>query len=119
MKLKQFILLGPPGVGVEKQAIAVAERWCVPHVSTGQLIREAVDQASDIGVEARSYVEAGTLVPDTLVMKLIKRRFEQPDIMLKGWILTGFPRTLAQAQAFDEWWLTVSPAASTAIHLKA
>ncbi|MEM6432688.1 MAG: nucleoside monophosphate kinase [Cyanobacteria bacterium P01_D01_bin.115] len=119
MKLKQFILLGPPGVGVEKQAIVVAERWCVPHVSTGQLIRDAVDQASDIGVEAHPYVEARTLVPDALVMKLIKQRFEQPDIMLKGWILTGFPRTLAQAQAFDEWWLTVSPAAATAIHLKA
>ena len=119
MKLKQFILLGPPGVDVEAQAIAVAERWCVSHASTGQLIREAVDQASDIGVEARSYVEAGTLVPDALVIKLIKRRFEQPDIMLKGWILTGFPRTVAQAQAFDEWWLGLGQAAATAIHLKA
>mgnify|MGYP001791604094 FL=1 len=119
MKLKQFILLGPPGVGVEAQAIAVAERWCVPHVSTGQLIRDAVDQASGIGVEARPYVEAGSLVPDALVMKLIKRRFEQPDIHLKGWVLTGFPRTLAQAQAFDEWWLTAGQSAATAIHLKA
>ena len=104
---------------MEKQAFAVAERWCVPHVSTGQLIREAIDQASDIGIEARAYVEAETLVPDPLVMKLIKRRFEQPDIMLKGCIWTGCPRTVSQAQAVDEWCLGLGQAAATAIHLKA
>ncbi|MGB7441986.1 MAG: nucleoside monophosphate kinase [Coleofasciculaceae cyanobacterium] len=119
MKTKQFILLGPPGVGVKAQASALAERWHIPHVSMGELFREAIAKESTIGVEARTYVEADELVPDALVMKLVKKRFEQPDVMLNGWVLDGFPRTLAQAEAFDKWLLAVGESAAMVVYLKA
>lgn len=119
MKPKQFILLGPPGVGVEAQAIALAEHWQVPHVSMGELVRGAIAAETAIGVEARPYVDAGELIPDALAMKLVRRRFEQPDTMLKGWVLDGFPRSLAQAQGFDEWWAAVGQPPATVAYLKA
>lgn len=119
MKFKQFILLGLPGVDVEAQAIRLAERWHVPHVSMGTLLREAIATQSEIGLEARPYVEVGELVPDALVMKLMQKRFEQPDVMLNGWVLDGFPRTLAQAQAFDEWLSAVGLPTVTVVYLKA
>lgn len=119
MRSKQLILLGLPGVGVRTQAAALAERWQVPHVSMAELLREAIAKETAIGVEARPYVEADELVPDALVMKLIRKRFEQPDTMLKGWVLEGFPRTLAQAQAFDEWWSAVGQPPAMVAYLKA
>jgi thioredoxin len=84
----------------------------------GKLVREAIANASAIGVEARAYVEAGERVPDELAIKLIRKRFEQPDTMLNGWVLDGFPRTLAQAQAFDEWWLAMGQPMATAVELQ-
>ncbi|MEO1400553.1 MAG: nucleoside monophosphate kinase [Cyanobacteria bacterium J06635_1] len=119
MKFKQFILLGPPGVGVREQAIALAKHWHIPHVSMGQLIQAAIAKASDIGLETRPYVDARELVPDTLAMKLLRRRLEQPDAMLEGWVLDGFPRTLAQAQILDEWLSAVGQPAATVVYLKA
>ncbi|MBD2114759.1 MULTISPECIES: nucleoside monophosphate kinase [Cyanophyceae] len=119
MKTKQFILLGLPGIGLKAQAAALAERWQVPHVAMGELVRGAIAAETAIGVEARPYVDAGELIPDALAMKLIRKRFEQPDTMLKGWVLEGFPRTLAQAQAFDEWWAAVGQPPATVAYLKA
>lgn len=119
MKFKPFILLGLPGVEVEAQAIQLAERWHVPHVSMGTLLREAIATQSEIGLKARPYVEAGELVPDALVMKLMRKRFEQPDVMLNGWVLDGFPRTLAQAQALDEWVSAVGLPMATVVYLQA
>ena len=119
MKPKQLILLGLPGVGVSTQAAALAERWQVPHVSMGELVRGAIAAETAIGLEARPHVEAGELVPDALAMKLIRKRFEQPDTMLKGWVLDGFPRTLAQAQGFDQWWAAVGQPPATVAYLKA
>lgn len=119
MKTKQFILLGPPGIDVRAQGVALAERWQVPHVSMEKLLREALPQTPTIGTEVSTHGEADELVPDALVMKLMRRRFEQPDAMLKGWVLDGFPRTLAQAQAFDEWLLTVGKPTATVAYLKA
>ncbi|WP_071527180.1 nucleoside monophosphate kinase [Nodosilinea nodulosa] len=119
MSAKQFILLGLPGVGVKAQAASLAQRWGIPHVSMGELFRQAADQGSAAGLEARAYLEAGELVPDALTMKLIRKRFEQPDTMLKGWVLDGFPRTLAQAQGFDDWWLAFGQSAATVVYLKA
>lgn len=101
------------------QATVLAERWHVPHVAMAELLREAVDQASAIGVEAHPYMAAGELVPDALVMKLIRKRFEQPDTMLTGWVLDGFPRTLAQAQGFNQWWSGFGQPAATVVYLKA
>ncbi|MGB3309361.1 MAG: nucleoside monophosphate kinase [Nodosilinea sp.] len=119
METKQFILLGHSGAGVRAQAAALAERWQVPHVSMGRLLREAIAAETAAGLEARPFVEADDLVPDALVMKLIRKRFEQPDTMLKGWVLDGFPRTLAQAQAFDEWWSAVGQPPAMVAYLKA
>lgn len=119
MEFKQLILLGPPGVGIKDQAKAIAQRWRVPYVSMGQLIDTAIAKESTIGLEAYSYVQAGELVPDALVMKLLRRRFEQPDVMLQGWVLEGFPRTLAQAQGLNELLAKVGQPAAKVAYLKA
>ncbi|MBE9157455.1 nucleoside monophosphate kinase [Nodosilinea sp. LEGE 06152] len=119
MRPKQLILLGLPRVGVRAQAAALAERWQVPYVSMAELLREAIAKETAIGVEARPYVDADELVPDALVTKLIRKRFEQPDTMLKGWVLDGFPRTLTQAQEFDQWWTAVGQPPATVAYLKA
>lgn len=119
MKLKQFILLGLPGVGVSEQARLLAERWQVPHVSMPVLLQDAIAQATAVGIEARTYVEAEQPVPDALLAKLLRKRFEQPDVMLKGWVLDGFPGTLTQAQSLDEWLRAFDRPAPTVVHLKA
>lgn len=119
METQQVILLGPPGVGVRAQAAALAERWQIPHVSMGDLIQQAMEPATPLGVEIQGYTAAGEVIPDALVLKLLRRRLEQPDAMLKGWVLTGFPRTQAQAQAFDQWWSAVGQAPITVVYLKA
>ncbi|MEA5465550.1 nucleoside monophosphate kinase [Leptothoe sp. PORK10 BA2] len=122
MKSKQLILLGPPGIGIKDHAIALSQSWHVPHVSMGQLIRKAIAEESVIGLEARPYVDAEVdaeaLVPDELVMKLLRRRLEQPDVMLNGYVLEGFPRTLNQAQALDQWLLAVGQPAAQVAYLK-
>ena len=118
MKFKQFMLLGPPGVGVRAQANTLSERWRIPHVSMGKLIWQAIVAQSAIGLEALDYVEAEELVPDALAIKLIRKRFEQPDVMLNGWILDGFPRTLAQAQGLEEWLSAVGLPDPTVVYLK-
>ncbi|MEM9005582.1 MAG: adenylate kinase [Cyanobacteria bacterium P01_F01_bin.86] len=97
----QFIFLGPPGAGKGTQASILAERWQIPHISTGDILRAAITGKTSLGMQASTHVEAGELVPDRLIMDLIRERFGQPD-MGQGWILDGFPRTLAQAQALDE-----------------
>ncbi|NJM95843.1 MAG: adenylate kinase [Phormidesmis sp. RL_2_1] len=81
--------------------MALSRRWHVPGVFAGELLTEAIIQASALGIKARAYVEEKTLVPDEVMMKLMQKRFEQPDVMLKGWVLAGFPRTTVQAEAFD------------------
>ena len=119
METKQLILLGPPGVEVKVHAAGLAERWQVPYVALGDLLGAAIDQGTALGIEARPYIAAGDLVPDELVIKLLRRRLEQPDTMLKGWVLAGFPRTLTQAQAFDEWLAAVGQPVVTVAYLKA
>ncbi|MBT9317432.1 nucleoside monophosphate kinase [Leptothoe spongobia] len=119
MEFKQLILLGPPGAGVKEQAVTLSKRWHIPQVSMGQLIREAIAKESATGIEARPYVEAGELVPDALVMKLLRKRFEQPDVMLQGWVLDGFPRTLTQAQGLNEFLAKVGQPVATVAYLRA
>jgi thioredoxin len=119
METKQFILLGPPGVGVSDQATALAQRWQLPHIIMSDLIEQVMTQATPLGVEIQGYIAAGEVIPDALVLKLLRRRLEQPDAMLKGWVLTGFPRTLAQAEALDQWWSAVGGEPITVVYLKA
>lgn len=119
MNTKQLILLGPPGVEVEAQAALLAERWQVPHISLAAICRREMEQGSAIGADIRLYLDADGCVPDAVVMKLIRKRLEQPDVILKGWVLDGFPRTQAQAQAFDQWWSGFGKPAATVVYLKA
>jgi adenylate kinase family enzyme len=119
METKQFILLGPPGGEVGAQATALAERWQIPSVSMAALVRDAIAKESAIGLEARPFVEAEELVPDALVLKLLRKRLEQPDAMLKGWVLAGFPRTVTQAQGLNDWLSMVGQPPATVVYLKA
>ncbi len=119
MKSKQLILLGPPGAGVETQAIALADRWQVPHVSMQALVRQAIVKESALGVEARASREKGETVADALMIKLLRQRFEQPDVMLKGWVLKGFPVSLTQAEALDAMLLSFGLPEVIAAYIKA
>ncbi len=95
--VKRIVLLGPPGSGKGTQAVQVAARFAVPHVSTGDLIREAIARESDLGKRARTFVDRGELVPDSLVIELAAERLGKADCQ-KGFLLDGFPRTIEQAR---------------------
>ena len=97
----RIILLGPPGSGKGTQAALLRDRLDIPHISTGDLLRNAVQQETELGRKAKSYMDAGDLVPDDLMLGLIEERLGQADVA-NGFILDGFPRNLAQAEALDE-----------------
>jgi adenylate kinase len=97
----RIVLLGPPGAGKGTQGRRLAARWSVPQVSTGDMLREAVAKGTRLGLEARRYMDAGELVPDQVIIGLVRERLAQPDGR-KGFVLDGFPRTAAQAEALDQ-----------------
>ena len=106
-----LILLGPPGSGKGTHAIPLSRHLSVPHISTGELFREHMRRETAMGKLARSFIDQGKLVPDALVLDMLFERVQLPDCT-QGYILDGFPRTLAQAESFDEriknqTWLTV------------
>jgi len=119
MNTKQFILLGLPGVEIEAQASLLADRWQVPQVSMPQLVDTAIAQNTAIAQALSAHTRAGDPIPDPLILKLLRQRLEQPDAMLKGWVLDGFPLTVAQAQGLDEWFAMIGRPAAIAVHLKA
>jgi adenylate kinase len=92
-----MVLLGPPGAGKGTQARALGALWNIPQVASGDLLRAAVREGSELGREATRYMDRGQLVPDELVLKLIAERLAQPDAKA-GFILDGFPRNVAQAE---------------------
>ena len=96
-----LILLGAPGAGKGTQAEKICEKYNIPAVSTGNIIREALKNGTDMGLKAKSYIDAGKLVPDDVVIGIIKERLAESDCA-NGFILDGFPRTVAQAVALDE-----------------
>jgi adenylate kinase len=96
----RVIFLGPPGAGKGTQAQALAKEWGVPHVATGDMLREAVAAKTPLGLEAKRHMDSGGLVPDDVVIGLVGERLAQPDAKA-GVVLDGFPRTLAQAEALD------------------
>jgi len=96
----KIILFGPPGAGKGTQAKIMSERLRLPHISTGDILRQEVKGATPLGREAKGYMESGKLVPDALVTEMVKKRLGQPDTS-QGFILDGFPRTAVQAKALD------------------
>ena len=96
----QIIIFGPPGAGKGTQANYIAERYNVSHISTGDLLREAVKNETEVGMLAKSYMDEGELVPDNVVIEIIKQKLE--NLENSKFMLDGFPRTVAQAEALDE-----------------
>ncbi len=94
--MPRLIFLGPPGAGKGTQAQTLAQHWRIPHISTGDILRQAMRDRSPLGIEAQGYMDRGELVPDQLVLDIIAERLSQPDTE-SGWILDGFPRNVSQA----------------------
>ena len=99
--MKNIILLGAPGAGKGTQAAMIAEEFNVPHISTGDILRRNMKEGTPLGLKAKAFVESGGLVPDEVVIGLVEDRLSQDDCK-NGYILDGFPRTIAQAEALDK-----------------
>lgn len=97
----KLVLLGPPGAGKGTQATGIAEKYAIPHISTGDIFRYNIKNETELGREVKSYLDQGALVPDTLTVRIVKDRLNQADCA-NGFLLDGFPRTIAQAEALDE-----------------
>jgi len=97
----RLILLGAPGAGKGTQATFIKEAFGIPQISTGDMLRATVKAGVPLGIEAKRYMEAGELVPDSLIINLVKERLQQADCA-KGYLFDGFPRTLPQAEALKE-----------------
>ena len=97
----KLILLGAPGAGKGTQAEIISEKYNIPTISTGNIIRAALKNGTEMGLKAKSYIDAGNLVPDDVVIGIIKERLGEKDCE-NGYILDGFPRTIPQAEALDD-----------------
>ena len=95
-----LILMGAPGAGKGTQSAKISEKWQIPAISTGDILRAAIKSGSELGVAAKSYIDAGQLVPDEVVIGLIKERLASPECK-NGFILDGFPRSIPQAEALE------------------
>ena len=101
-------MFGPPGAGKGTQAVRLARTWAIPHISTGALLREAVRAETPLGLEVKAIMASGGLVDDALLTRVVQERLTQPDTG-PGFLLDGYPRTVAQARALDEF-LSAGPA---------
>ena len=96
-----IILLGAPGAGKGTQAFKITDHYSLPHISTGDIFRENIKNQTEIGLQAKSYIDQGLLVPDEVTCKIVEGRIVKEDCQ-KGYMLDGFPRTIAQAEALDK-----------------
>ncbi len=96
----KVILLGAPGAGKGTQAVRLAKRYNIPHISTGDIFRSNIKERTPIGIVAKSYIDKGQLVPDEVTIQIVKERLEKDDCK-NGYLLDGFPRTVSQAEALD------------------
>ncbi len=99
--MTRLIFLGPPGAGKGTQANMLSEHCDVPHIATGDILRAAVADQTELGQKAEQYMNAGELVPDELILNLIRERLTQPDAK-DGWVLDGFPRNVPQAEFLEQ-----------------
>lgn len=102
LALRRLVFLGPPGCGKGTMAEMLAERGGLVHISTGDMLRAAVKEGTDLGRKAKSYMDKGELVPDDLIVAMIGRRLDTGDVRAAGYILDGFPRNLNQGARLDE-----------------
>jgi adenylate kinase len=98
---RAVIFLGPPGAGKGTQAKELAQKYGVPHLSTGDMLREHISQGTPLGVQAKPVMQRGELVPDSIILKMVAHRIERPDCT-DGFVFDGFPRTVTQAQYLGE-----------------
>lgn len=96
-----IILMGPPGAGKGTHAVTISDEYGIPHISTGDMFREAIAQGTELGLKAKAIIESGGLVPDDVTIGLVKERLARPDCA-KGYLLDGFPRTIPQAEALGK-----------------
>ncbi|ANX10562.1 adenylate kinase [Fictibacillus halophilus] len=96
-----LVLMGLPGAGKGTQAERIVEKYGIPHISTGDMFRAAIKEETPLGLEAKSYMDAGNLVPDEVTIGIVRDRLSKKDCE-KGFLLDGFPRTVAQAEALEE-----------------
>ncbi len=113
----RLVLLGPPGAGKGTHAQVLSKDLGVPHISTGDMLREALRSASPLGLKAKEYMEKGALVPDEVVIALVKERLEKNDAK-KGFILDGFPRTCEQAESLDRTLGSLKMPVDSAVYFK-
>ena len=97
----KIIMLGAPGAGKGTQAKMIAEKYAIPHISTGDIFRANIKNGTELGKEAKKYMDQGKLVPDELTVKILLDRVAQPDCA-NGYVLDGFPRTIPQAEVLDK-----------------
>ena len=97
----KIIMLGAPGAGKGTQAKKIADRYGIPHISTGDIFRANIKEGTELGRKAKSYMDAGNLVPDSLTLELVMDRIHQPDCK-NGYVFDGFPRTIPQAEALEK-----------------
>ncbi|MEH2164153.1 MAG: adenylate kinase [Nostoc sp.] len=116
--MTRLIFLGPPGAGKGTQAQALAEHLRFPHISTGEILRQAMKEQTPLGIKAQNYVNSGELVPDQLVQDLVQERLNQPDAE-NGWILDGFPRKVTQAAFLEELLETIHQTGERVVNLDA
>jgi adenylate kinase len=95
----RLVILGRQGAGKGTQCVRLARHYVVPHISTGDMLRAAVREGSPFGLKAKEYMDAGNLLPDDVMIGIVAERLGRPDARTRGWILDGFPRTVAQAES--------------------
>ena len=110
----RLILLGAPGAGKGTQAEILSRELKIPTISTGNILRAAMREGTPVGIQARSYVDAGKLVPDEVIIRIVQERLSQPDCE-SGYILDGFPRTIPQAEAMEQLGIDIDCALSIEI----
>ena len=97
----KIVLLGPPGAGKGTQAKSISNRYSIPHISTGDIFRKNISENTPLGIEAKKYIDNGQLVPDEVTINMVKDRLTHDDCR-EGYLLDGFPRTVQQAEALEE-----------------
>jgi adenylate kinase len=112
----RLVLFGAPGSGKGTQAPFLVERYGIPQVSTGEILREGARRGTDLGIVAQGYMDAGELVPDDVIIHMVGERITKPDAA-KGFVLDGFPRTIPQAQALDRMLAALGAPVDRVIHL--